>query len=120
MKNTKVNPFPTVSKELTSVTEPKFDTDEGTKLEEQVAREGNCVCDWCIGWRKRHGIPEKNERGMIAKIGKYTFSTELVVDKSDPKQLVELYVNDPATFKKLCDLFGSNRIEVVIRMRGIG
>jgi hypothetical protein len=56
----------------------------------------------------------------IDTLGKHTFSTVLVVDKSDPKQLVDLYVNDPATFKKLCELFGSNRIEVALRMRGIG
>jgi hypothetical protein len=90
--------------------------DEGTRLEREVAISGDCNCDWCINWRKKHNIPEKANN----RIGKYTFTTELVVDKSDPKQLVDLYVNDQATFKKLCELFGSNRVTVALRMRGIG
>jgi hypothetical protein len=60
------------------------------------------------------------KKRFVNKIGKYTFSTLLVIDKSDPKQLVDLYVDNPEIFKKLCELFGSNKVEVALRMRGIG
>ena len=44
---------------------------------------------------------------------------KLVVDKFDPKELVDLYVTEEE-FRKLCELFGCNRVTVALRMKGIG
>lgn len=46
-------------------------------------------------------------------------NTILVVDKREPRDLVDLYV-DEEDFLQLCHLFGSNRVTVALRIKGIG
>lgn len=43
----------------------------------------------------------------------------LVVNKTDPTELVDLYVGKDE-FKSLCELFGSNRVTVALRIKGVG
>lgn len=43
----------------------------------------------------------------------------LIVDKTDPKELIDLYVTVDE-MKKLCALFGSNRATFALRIKGVG
>jgi len=56
---------------------------------------------------------------MKEENGKIKVNATLVIDKMDPKELIDLYVqiND---FERLCKLVGSNRVTVAIRMKGVG
>lgn len=56
---------------------------------------------------------------MKEEVGKYKCNAKLVVDKDDPKELVDLYVS-VEDFEFLCHLFGSNRVTVALRMKGVG
>jgi len=56
---------------------------------------------------------------MQEENGKLTYDAKLVVDRFDPKELVDLYVS-VEEFKQLCKLFGCNRVTVALRMKGIG
>lgn len=56
---------------------------------------------------------------MKEKHGKLWFDAKLAVDKSDPKELVDLYVT-AEEHAKLCEIFGQNRIAVALRIKGVG
>lgn len=43
----------------------------------------------------------------------------LVIDKTDPKHIVDLYV-DKDQMKTACDLVGHNRPTVALRIKGVG
>lgn len=64
------------------------------------------------------------ERLTKSQDSKLTYQTKvkkavLIVDETDPTELVDLYV-DKDNFKFLCGLFGSNRVTVALRIKGIG
>ena len=50
---------------------------------------------------------------------KLSCNAQLVVDKFDPKELVDLYVTAD-NFNELCKIFGGNHVTVALRMKGIG
>lgn len=43
----------------------------------------------------------------------------LVIKKEDPKQTADLYLYK-SDFKELCELLGTNRVTVVLRIKGVG